>query len=168
MDSTKTRGSGKTVSPNLYLLGSLYGLIWGCAALGILTIIGKGELPMTWEVPIYLITAVGTGITMTLFFAPRLGWARGWKLWIGAVLALLVGTQVYAFYMAAAFAGVHLANDFKQNIGLMQSIQSIRAHDSLIMFYWYPLYGFGLVFPIFLAAWNCRDLSNRMSHAVSA
>jgi hypothetical protein len=35
------------------------------------------------------------------------------------------------------------------------------------MFWWYPLYGFATIVPIFLAAGNCWDLRRRMMRASS-
>jgi hypothetical protein len=60
---------------------------------------------------------------------------------------------------------IHAVYDFGQSLtwrGVLESLQGVRFHDSLIMFWWYPLYGFASIVPIFLAVLNCWDLRQRM------
>jgi len=76
-------------------------------------------------------------------------------------VALLLGTLIFAACMLVVFAGV----EFTQSLawrGVVESLQGLRFHDSLIMFWWYPLYGFATIVPIFLAVGNCWDLRRRM------
>jgi hypothetical protein len=76
-------------------------------------------------------------------------------------LALLLGTLTFAANMLV----IHAVYDLGQSLtwrGLLESLQGVRFHDSLIMFWWYPLYGFISIVPIFLAVLNCWDLRRRM------
>jgi hypothetical protein len=148
-------------SPNLNRLGAVYGLLWGGVALVILKGIGfSGDkfLQMTgW----YLLGSIPTGILMTRLLAGRLGKTEAWKVWTYGPVALLLGTLIFAACMLVVFAGV----EFTQSLvwrGVVESLQGLRFHDSLIMFWWYPLYGFATIIPIFLAVLNCWDLRRRM------
>ena len=153
MESTRT--------PNLNRLGAVYGLLWGAVALVILKGIGfSGDqfLQMTgW----YLLGSIPTGILVTRLLAGRLGRTKAWKVWTYGPAALLLGTLIFAACMLVVFAGV----EFTQSLawrGVTGALQGLRFHDSLIMFWWYPLYGFATIVPIFLAVGNCWDLRRRM------
>jgi hypothetical protein len=147
-------------SPNLTLLGTAYGLLWGIVALVILSLLIQG-LPNAYSVVTYLAGSIPTGIMVTRLLAGRLGRAKGWAVWPYGPLALLLGTLIFAACMLL----IHAVYDFSQNLtwrGLFESLQAVRFHDSLIMFWWYPLYGFVMIVPIFLAVGNCWDLRRRM------
>jgi hypothetical protein len=150
-----------TRSPNLSRLGAVYGLLWGGVALVILKCIGfSGDqfLQMTgW----YLLGSIPTGILVTRLLAGRLGETKAWAVWPYGLLALLLGTLTFA----ASMLVIHAVYDFGQSLtwrGVLESLQGVRFHDSLIMFWWYPLYGFATIVPIFLAVGNCWDLRRRM------
>jgi hypothetical protein len=148
-----------TRSPDLNRLGAVYGLLWGVAALTILKLIG-GEY-IGWKSCLYLLGSIPTGILVTRLLAGRLGRTKAWKVWTYGPAALLLGTLIFAACMLVVFAGV----EFTQSLawrGVIESLQGLRFHDSLIMFWWYPLYGFATVVPIFLAVGNCWDLRRRM------
>jgi len=150
-----------TRSPNLNRLGTVYGLLWGAVALVILKGIGfSGDkfLQMTgW----YLLGSIPTGILVTRLLAGRLGRTKAWKVWTYGPAALLLGTLIFAACMLVVFAGVEFTRSLAWR-GVIESLQGLRFHDSLIMFWWYPLYGFATVVPIFLAVGNCWDLRRRM------
>lgn len=156
-----------TRPPNLNRLGAVYGLLWGGVALVILKSIGfSGDqfLQMTgW----YLLGSVPTGILMTRLFAGRLGKTKAWKVWTYGPAALLLGTLIFAACMLVVFAGLEFNRSLAWR-GVIESLQGLRFHDSLIMFFWYPLYGFGTVVPIFLAVLNCWDLRRRMMPATAS
>ena len=148
-----------TRSPDLNRLGAVYGLLWGVAALTILKLIG-GEY-IGWKSCWYLLGSIPTGILVTRLLAGRLGRTKAWKVWTYGPAALLLGTLIFAACMLVVFAGV----EFTQSLawrGVLESLQGLRFHDSLIMFWWYPLYGFATIVPIFLAVGNCWDLRRRM------
>ena len=149
---------------NLYLLGAIYGALWGCVALGIIAFMSHGNFRHCLEfAPFDLTAGIGTGIVMTLLLGPRLSGARGWKLWPYGVLALLLGTLFFAFYMLVINTGVSLARNVKEHMDFLTALRNIQLHNSWVMFIWYPLYGFMTIIPIFLATWNCRDLRDRMA-----
>jgi hypothetical protein len=157
-----------TRSPNLNRLGAVYGLLWGAVALVILKGIGfSGDqfLQMTgW----YLLGSIPTGILVTRLLAGRLGKTRAWKVWTYGPAALLLGTLIFAACMLVVFAGFEFFRDLiLGQRGVIESLQGLRFHDSLIMFWWYPLYGFATVVPIFLAVGNCWDLRRRMIPATA-
>ncbi len=156
-----------TRPPNLNRLGAVYGLLWGGVALVILKSIGfSGDqfLQMTgW----YLLGSVPTGILMTRLLAGRLGKTKAWKVWTYGPAALLLGTLIFAACMLVVFAGLEFTRSLAWR-GVIESLQGLRFHDSLIMFFWYPLYGFGTVVPIFLAVLNCWDLRRRMMPATAS
>ena len=145
-------------SPNLNRLGAVYGLLWGMVALAVLKSLGGDFFRMTgW----YLLGSIPTGILVTRLLAGRLGRAKGWAAWPYGPLALLLGTLTFAANMLV----IHAVYDFGQSLtwrGVIESLQAVRFHDSLIMFWWYPLYGFATIIPIFLAVLNCWDLRRRM------
>ncbi len=155
-----------TRPPNLNRLGAVYGLLWGGVALVILKSIGfSGDqfLQMTgW----YLLGSVPTGILMTRLLAGRLGKTKAWKVWTYGPAALLLGTLIFAACMLVVFAGLEFTRSLAWR-GVIESLQGLRFHDSLIMFFWYPFYGFVTVVPIFLAVLNCWDLRRRMNPQVS-
>ena len=153
MESTRT--------PNLNRLGAVYGLLWGAVALVILKGIGfSGDqfLQMTgW----YLLGSIPTGILVTRLLAGRLGKTKAWKVWTYGPVALLLGTLIFASCMLVVVAGVEFTRSLAWR-GVLESLQGLRFHDSLIMFWWYPFYGFATIVPIFLAVGNCWDLRRRM------
>ena len=145
-------------SPNLNRLGAVYGLLWGVVALAVLKSLGGDFFRMTG---LYLLGSIPTGILVTRLLAGRLGKTEAWKVWTYGPVALLLGTLIFAACMLVVFAGV----EFTQSLawrGVVESLQGLRFHDSLIMFWWYPLYGFATIVPIFLAVGNCWDLRRRM------
>ena len=148
-----------TRSPNLNRLGAVYGLLWGGVALAILKGIGfSGDqfLQMTgW----YLLGSIPTGILVTHLLAGRLGKTKAWKVWTYGPAALLLGTLIFAACMLVVFAGVEFTRDWR---GVLESLRGLRFHDSLILFFWFPFFGFVTIFPIFLAVGNCWDLRRRM------
>jgi hypothetical protein len=150
-----------TRSPNLNRLGAVYGLLWGVVALVILKGIGFSGKQFMLMTGLYLLGSIPTGIMVTRLLAGRLGRAKGWAAWPYGPLALLLGTLTFA----ASMLVIHAVHDFGQSLtwrGLLESLQGVRFHDSLIMFWWYPLYGFISIVPIFLAVLNCWDLRRRM------
>ena len=148
-----------TRSPNLNRLGAVYGLLWGGVALAILKGIGfSGDqfLQMTgW----YLLGSIPTGILVTRLLAGRLGKTKAWKVWTYGPAALLLGTLIFAACMLVVIAGVEFTRDWR---GVLESLRGLRFHDSLILFFWFPFFGFVTIFPIFLAVGNCWDLRRRM------
>jgi hypothetical protein len=155
-----------TRSPNLNRLGAVYGLLWGVVALVILKGIGFSGKQFMLMTGLYLLGSIPTGILVTRLLAGRLGRAKGWAAWPYGPLALLLGTLTFAANMLV----IHAVYDFGQSLtwrGLLESLQGVRFHDSLIMFWWYPLYGFISIVPIFLAVLNCWDLRQRMMQASS-
>ena len=148
-------------SPNLNRLGAIYGLLWGGAALTILKLIG-GEY-IGWKSCLYLLGSIPTGILMTRLLAGRLGKMKAWTVWTYGPAALLLGTLIFAACMLVVFAGYEFWRGMTSGKrGILESLQGIRFHDSLIMFWWYPLYGFATIVPVFLAVLNCWDLRRRM------
>jgi hypothetical protein len=150
-----------TRSPNLSRLGAVYGLLWGGVALVILKGIGFSGKQFMLMTGLYLLGSIPTGILVTRLLAGRLGRAKGWAVWPYGPLALLLGTLTFA----ASMLVIHAVHDFGQSLtwrGVLESLQAVRFHDSLIMFWWYPLYGFATIVPIFLAVGNCWDLRRRM------
>jgi len=157
--------TARTRSPNLTLLGAAYGLLWGVVALVILSLLMRG-LPDAYSTVTYLTGSIPTGIMVTRLLAGRLGRAKGWAAWPYGPLALLLGTLTFAANMLV----IHAVYDLGQSLtwrSLLESLQGVRFHDSLIMFWWYPLYGFISIVPIFLAVLNCWDLRQRMMQASS-
>ena len=155
-----------TRSPNLNRLGAVYGLLWGVVALVILKGIGFSGKQFMLMTGLYLLGSIPTGILVTRLLAGRLGRAKGWAAWPYGPLALLLGTLTFAANMLV----IHAVYDLGQSLtwrGLLESLQGVRFHDSLIMFWWYPLYGFATIVPIFLAVGNCWDLRRRMMRASS-
>jgi hypothetical protein len=153
-----------TRSPNLNRLGAVYGLLWGAVALVILKGIGFSGDKFLQMAGWYLLGSIPTGILVTRLLAGRLGKTKAWKVWTYGPVALLLGTLIFA----ASMLVIHAVYDFGQSLtwrGVVESLQAVRFHDSLIMFWWYPLYGFGTVIPIFLAVLNCWDLRRRILQA---
>ena len=145
-----------TRSPNLNRLGAVYGLLWGVVALAVLKSLGGDFLRMTgW----YLLGSIPTGILVTRLLAGRLGKTKAWKVWTYGPAALLLGTLIFAACMLVVIAGVEFTRDWR---GVLESLRGLRFHDSLIMFFWFPFFGFVTIFPIFLAVGNCWDLRRRM------
>ena len=150
-----------TRSPNLNRLGAVYGLLWGVVALAVLKSLGGDFLRMTgW----YLLGSIPTGILVTRLLAGRLGKTKAWKVWTYGPAALLLGTQIFAACMLVVIAGVEFTRDWR---GVLESLQGLRFHDSLILFLWFPFFGFVTIVPIFLAVGNCWDLRRRMMRASS-
>ena len=153
-----------TRSPNLNRLGAVYGLLWGVVALVILKGIGFSGDQFLQMTGLYLLGSIPTGIVMTHLLAGRLGKTKAWTVWTYGPVALLLGTLTFA----ASMLVIHAVYDFGQSLtwrGVVESLQAVRFHDSLIMFWWYPLYGFATIIPIFLAVLNCWDLRRRMMQA---
>jgi hypothetical protein len=153
-----------TRSPNLNRLGAVYGLLWGVVALVILKGIGFSGKQFMLMTGLYLLGSIPTGIVMTHLLAGRLGKTKAWTVWTYGPVALLLGTLTFA----ASMLVIHAVYDFGQSLtwrGVVESLQAVRFHDSLIMFWWYPLYGFATIIPIFLAVLNCWDLRRRMMQA---
>ena len=145
-----------TRSPNLNRLGAVYGLLWGVVALAVLKSLGGDFLRMTgW----YLLGSIPTGILVTRLLAGRLGKTKAWKVWTYGPAALLLGTQIFAACMLVVIAGVEFTRDWR---GVLESLRGLRFHDSLILFFWFPFFGFATIVPIFLAVGNCWDLRRRM------
>ena len=150
-----------TRSPNLNRLGAVYGLLWGVVALAVLKSLGGDFLRMTgW----YLLGSIPTGILVTRLLAGRLGKTKAWKVWTYGPAALLLGTQIFAACMLVVIAGVEFTRDWR---GVLESLRGLRFHDSLILFFWFPFFGFVTIVPIFLAVGNCWDLRRRMMRASS-
>lgn len=146
-----------TRSPNLNRLGAVYGLLWGVVALAVLKSLGGDFLRMTgW----YLLGSIPTGILVTRLLAGRLGKTKAWKVWTYGPAALLLGTQIFAACMLVVIAGVEFTRDWR---GVLESLRGLRFHDSLILFFWFPFFGFVTIVPIFLAVLNCWDLRRRMN-----
>ena len=162
MDFIQTPIAQAKQPPNLYRLGAIYGFLWGCVAIGILAIGMHSVGRELWRAtPYYLLSSIPTGILVTKLLGRWLERAKRWMLTPFGMVALFVGTWVFASCMLA----VNAVASFTLNLGTQNPFQAftgIRLHDSLIMFFWYPLYGFGMIFPIFLAVWNCWDLRRRM------
>ena len=150
-----------TRSPNLNRLGAVYGLLWGAVALVILKGIGFSGDKFLQMAGWYLLGSIPTGILVTRLLAGRLGKTKAWKVWTYGPAALLLGTLIFAACMLVVVAGVEFTRDLAWR-GVVESLQGLRFHDSLIMFWWYPLYGFATIVPIFLAVGNCWDLRRRM------
>jgi hypothetical protein len=152
-----------TRSPNLNRLGAVYGLLWGAVALMILKGIGFSWDQFLQMTGWYLLGSIPTGILVTRLLAGRLGKTKAWKVWTYGPAALLLGTLIFAACMLVVFAGYEFCRDLiLRQRGVLESLQGLRFHDSLIMFWWYPLYGFATIVPIFLAVGNCWDLRRRM------
>ncbi len=150
-----------TRSPNLNRLGAVYGLLWGVVALAVLKSLGGDFFRMTgW----YLLGSIPTGILVTRLLAGRLGKTKAWKVWTYGPAALLLGTLIFAACMLVVIAGVEFTRDWR---GVLESLRGLRFHDSLILFFWFPFFGFVTIFPIFLAVGNCWDLRRRMMRASS-
>ncbi|MEY3130890.1 MAG: hypothetical protein RLY12_1262 [Verrucomicrobiota bacterium] len=146
-----------TRSPNLNRLGAVYGLLWGVVALAVLKSLGGDFLRMTgW----YLLGSIPTGILVTRLLAGRLGKTKAWKVWTYGPAALLLGTLIFAACMLVVIAGVEFTRDWR---GVLESLRGLRFHDSLILFFWFPFFGFVTIVPIFLAVLNCWDLRRRMN-----
>ncbi|MEY3392239.1 MAG: hypothetical protein RLZZ322_1088 [Verrucomicrobiota bacterium] len=150
-------------TPNLNRLGAVYGLLWGMVALAVLKSLGGDFLRMTgW----YLLGSIPTGILVTRLLAGRLGKTKAWKVWTYGPAALLLGTLIFAACMLVVVAGVEFTRDLTWR-GVTGALQGLRFHDSLILFFWFPFFGFVTIVPIFLAVGNCWDLRRRMMPASS-
>ena len=155
-----------TRSPNLSRLGAVYGLLWGGVALVILKGIGFSGDKFLQMAGWYLLGSIPTGILVTRLLAGRLGKTKAWKVWTYGPLALLLGTLIFAACMLVVFAGVEFTRSLAWR-GVLESLQGLRFHDSLILFFWFPFFGFVTIVPIFLAVLNCWDLRRRMMTASS-
>ena len=145
-------------APNLNRLGAVYGLLWGVVALAVLESLGGDSFRMTgW----YLLGSIPTGILVTRLLAGRLGKTKAWKVWTYGPAALLLGTLIFAACMLVVIAGVEFTQDLAWR-GVTGALRGLRFHDSLILFFWFPFFGFATVVPIFLAVGNCWDLRRRM------
>ena len=153
-----------TRSPNLNRLGAVYGLLWGGVALAILKGIGFSGDQFLQMSGWYLLGSIPTGILVTRLLAGRLGRTKAWKVWTYGPAALLLGTLIFAACMLVVIAGVEFTRDWR---GVLESLRGLRFHDSLILFFWFPFFGFVTIVPIFLAVGNCWDLRRRMMRASS-
>jgi len=153
-----------TRSPNLNRLGAVYGLLWGGVALVILKGIGFSGDKFLQMAGWYLLGSIPTGILVTRLLAGRLGKTEAWKVWTYGPVALLLGTLIFAACMLVVIAGVEFTRDWR---GVLESLRGLRFHDSLILFLWFPFFGFVTIVPIFLAVGNCWDLRRRMMRASS-
>ena len=153
-----------TRSPNLNRLGAVYGLLWGGVALAILKGIGFSGDQFLQMSGWYLLGSIPTGILVTRLLAGRLGKTKAWKVWTFGPAALLLGTLIFAACMLVVIAGVEFTRDWR---GVLESLRGLRFHDSLILFFWFPFFGFVTIVPIFLAVGNCWDLRRRMMRASS-
>ena len=151
-------------SPNLNRLGAVYGLLWGGVALAILKGIGFSGDQFLQMSGWYLLGSIPTGILVTRLLAGRLGRTKAWKVWTYGPAALLLGTLIFAACMLVVIAGVEFTRDWR---GVLESLRGLRFHDSLILFFWFPFFGFVTIVPIFLAVGNCWDLRRRMMRASS-
>jgi hypothetical protein len=150
-------------SPNLSLLGAIYGLLWGGVALAILKLIGSSGEHVARQTGWYLLGSIPTGILVTRLLAGRLGKTKAWAIWTYGPLALLLGTLTFSACMLVVFAGYEFYRDLTLlERGVLESLHGLRFHDSLIMFWWNTFYGFATIVPIFLAVGNCWDLRRRM------
>ena len=148
-------------TPNLNRLGAVYGLLWGVVALAVLESLGGDSFRMTgW----YLLGSIPTGILVTRLLAGRLGKTKAWKVWTYGPAALLLGTLIFAACMLVVIAGVEFTRDLTWR-GVTGALRGLRFHDSLILFFWFPFFGFVTIVPIFLAVGNCWDLRRRMMPA---
>ena len=149
-------------APNLNRLGAVYGLLWGMVALAVLKSLG-GDF-FTRMTGWYLLGGIPTGILVTRLLAGRLGKTKAWKVWTYGPAALLLGTLIFAACMLVVIAGVEFTQDLAWR-GVTGALRGLRFHDSLILFFWFPFFGFATVVPIFLAVGNCWDLRRRMMPA---
>ncbi len=143
-------------------IGFGYGLLWGLVALAVMKLcLNAGSRELLQVMPTYLPGAALTGMLVTFILKEPLQKARCWAVIPWGLLALLLGTLLFAAVMLVINAGYDWAHALSYR-GPLESLQSIQLHDSLIMFVWYPLYGFGTIVPIVLAVLNCWDLRRRM------
>ena len=155
-----------TLAAKLNRLGAVYGLLWGAVAIVILKGIGADGHEFLQTTGWYLLGSIPTGILVTRLLAGRLGKTKAWKVWTYGPLALLLGTLSFAACMLVVIAGVEFTRSLAWR-GVLESLQGLRFHDSLIMFFWFPYFGFVTIVPIFLAVLNCWDLRRRMMTASS-
>ncbi len=146
-------------------IGFGYGLLWGFVALAVMKLcLNAGRRELLQVMPTYLLGASLTGILVSFILRVPLQKARNWAVIPWGLLALLLGTLLFAAVMLVINAGHEWAHALSYR-GPLEALQSVHLHDSLIMFAWYPLYGFGTIVPIFLAMLNCWDLRRRMLQA---
>jgi hypothetical protein len=158
-----TKQAGR--APQFILLGAAYGLLWGLVALAVMKLcLNAGQRELLQVTATYLPGAALTGLLVTFMLRTPLQKARSWAVIPWGLLALLLGTLLFAAVMLVINAGYEWAQALSYR-GPLEALQSVHLHDSLIMFFWYPLYGFGTVVPIFLAVLNCWDLRRRMIQA---
>ena len=143
-------------------LGLGYGLLWGLVALAVVNLcLNAGHHELVQVMPTYLLGAALTGMLVTFMLCVPLQKARSWAVMPWGLLALLLGTLLFAAVMLVINAVYEWALALSYR-GPLEALQGIQLHDSLSMFVWYPLYGFGTIVPILLAVLNCWDLRRRM------
>lgn len=148
-------------------MGFGYGILWGLVALAIMKLCLNARLLELLQVmPTYLLGAVLTGMLITFMLRVPLQKARSWAVLPWGLLALLLGTLIFAAHMLVINAVYDWALALSYR-GPLEALQVIQVHDSLSMFVWYPLYGFGTIVPILLAVLNCWDLRRRMMQAAT-
>lgn len=149
----------------LAFIGLGYGLLWGLVALVVMKLcLNAGVRELLQVMPTYLPGAALTGMIVTFILKGPLQKARSWAVAPWGLLSLLLGTLLFAAVMLVINAVGEWAHALSYR-GPLEALQSIQLHDSLIMFFWYPLYGFGTIVPILLAVLNCWDLRRRMLQA---
>ncbi|MFM9000718.1 MAG: hypothetical protein ACKORB_03720 [Opitutia bacterium] len=146
-------------------IGLGYGLAWGLVALTVMKLcLNAGLRELLQVAPVHLLGGALTGLLVTFILSGPLQRARNWAVIPWGLLALLLGTLAFAAVMLVINAGYEWVQALSYR-GPLEALQSVHLHDSLIMFFWYPLYGFGTVVPILLAVLNCWDLRRRMIQA---
>lgn len=146
----------------LAFIGLGYGLLWGLVALVVMKLcLNAGLRELLQVMPTYLPGAALTGMLVTFILKGPLQKARSWAVAPWGLLSLLLGTLLFAAVMLVINAVGEWTHALSYR-GPLEALQSIQLHDSLIMFFWYPLYGFGTIVPILLAVLNCWDLRRRM------
>ncbi len=158
-------GFDHSVKTKFARIGFGYGFLWGLVALAVMKLgLNAGSRELLQVMPTYLPGAALTGMIVTLILKEPLQKARCWAVIPWGLLALLLGTLLFATVMLVINAGYEWAHALSYR-GPLEALQSIQLHDSLSMFVWYPLYGFGTIVPILLAVLNCWDLRRRIIQA---
>jgi hypothetical protein len=153
------------VKTKLARIGFGYGLLWGVVALAVMKLcLNAGRRELLQVMPTYLLGASLTGILISFILRAPLQKARNWAVIPWGLLALLLGTLLFAAVMLVINVGYEWVQALRYR-GPLEAFLTINLRDSLIMFIFFPLYGFGTVVPIFLAVLNCWDLRRRIIQA---
>lgn len=148
-------------------IGFVYGLLWGLVALAVMKLcLNAGPRELLQVMPTYLLGASLTGILVTFMLQAPLQKARNWAVIPWGLLALLLGTLLFAAVMLVINVGYEWVHALRYRAPL-EALLTIPLRDSLIMFVFFPLYGFGTIVPILLAVLNCWDLRRRMIQATT-